>query len=89
MSECDNCIMNFREDCSGIDCVQISIAINDHDKQVRDEVIDELLQQVEFEEKWLSDAWQENGYNYSSRDVDIAFSGIKYKLRQMKGAQNE
>lgn len=63
--------------------------IADHDKQIRDEVINELLQQVEFEEKWLSDAWEENGYNYSSSDVDIAFSGIKHKLRQIKEEQNE
>lgn len=61
----------------------------DHDKQIRNEVISEMLQQVEFEEKWLSDAWKKNGYNYLSRDVDIAFSGIKHKLRQMKGEQNE
>lgn len=46
MSDCDNCIMNFREDCSGIDCVQIRIAMNNHDKQIRDEVIEGY--------KWIS-----------------------------------
>ena len=89
MSDCDNCIMNFREDCSGIDCISVRIAMAEHDKQICDGVISEILKQVEFEEKWLSDAWKDNGYNYSSRDVDIAFSGIKHKLRQMKGEQNE
>ena len=63
--------------------------LSDHDKKISDEVISEMLKQVEFEEKWLSDAWKENGYNYSSGDVDIAFSGIKRKLIQMKGEQNE
>lgn len=61
----------------------------EHDKQIRDEVISEMLKNVEFEEKWLSDVWKKNGYNYSSRDIDIAFSGIKHSLIKMKGEQNE
>lgn len=45
----------------------------------RAKVLDEVLDEVAFEEKWLSD-----DYN-----IDVAFSCIKSSLRKMKGEQNE
>lgn len=59
--------------------------LSEYEKQIRDEVIDELTQEVEFEEKWLFDCYKEMGCRYTRRDVDIAFSGIKHYLNKLKG----
>lgn len=64
-------------------CIQKELA--EYEKQIRDMVIDELTQEVEFEEKWLFDCYAEMGCRYTRRDVDIAFSGIKHFLNKLKG----
>lgn len=87
MSECDNCIMNFREDCSGIDCVQIRIAMNDHDKQIRDEVIDEFAH--ELKETFN----QETPSNMSCYEKYFALDDCRMWVdiiaNMMKGEQND
>lgn len=85
MFRCDVC--KHRQDCIcgpyGCECFETDI--EEHDKQIRAEIIDELTQKVEFEEKWLFACYRENGCKYSSKDIDIAFDGIKHCLRKLKG----
>ena len=48
-------------------------------ERIRNEVIDELLEQVRFEEKWLYDT------ELSRQDINIAFSGIYNKAKKLRG----
>lgn len=48
-------------------------------ERIRNEVIDELLEQVRFEEKWLYDT------ELSRKDINIAFSGIYNKAKKLRG----
>lgn len=49
-----------------------------HDIEVRNKAIDDLLKQVQFEEKWLFDT------GTRSQDVKIAFSGIYMEAKRLK-----
>ena len=53
-------------------------------QKIRADAIEEILKQVEFEEKWLFECFKENGCKYSSRDIDIAFTGIKHHIKSLK-----
>lgn len=61
----------------------------EHDKQIRAEVIDDICKKIEFEENWLFACYRENGCKYSSRDIDIAFGGIKHHLNKLKEQKGE
>lgn len=58
--------------------------LEEYEKQIRAEVIEEIGEQVEFEEDWLNSAYEDNGYKYSCTDVDMAFIGIKKFLKRLK-----
>lgn len=58
--------------------------LKEKNKQIREEVIEEITQKVEFEEKWLFDCYIDNNLKYLSKDVNIAFNAIKHSLRKLK-----
>lgn len=49
-------------------------------------MLDKVEKQIDFEQKWLSDVLKEEG-NISMRNVDIAMSGIRHKLDELKGQE--
>lgn len=61
-----------------------SFDLSKHDKQIRTEVISNICKQIEFEEKWLTKAYKDNGYKYLCVDVNMAFIGIKDYLKKLK-----
>lgn len=61
--------------------------LDGHDTEIRAEartkVLDKILKEITFEEKWLYDAIRADKGNYGY-NINKAFSGLKNSLRKMK-----
>lgn len=79
--KCKECIFgnHERKTCYlEADCEVMHEWLRKHDIEVRNKAIDDLLKQVQFEEKWLFDT------GTRSQDVNIAFSGIYMEAKRLK-----
>lgn len=69
-----------RIDCENIDKVKEGMK---ELQELKDTKIPELIKQIEFEEKWLHDAYVENGYRHNPSDVNIAFKSIRRMVNKL------
>lgn len=53
-------------------------------EQGKADAIDEILNRVEHEEKWLFACYRTNRCEYKENDVNLAFESIKHKIKQLK-----
>lgn len=51
-----------------------------------DEELEKIIAKIDFEEKWLIDIKMENGF-ISIADIEVAMSGIRSFIAELKGEQ--
>lgn len=57
-------------------------------KNTRNMVLEKVEEKIDFEEKWLKDIKMENGF-ISIADIEVAMSGIRSVISELKGDKNE
>lgn len=55
-------------------------------KNTRNMVLEKVEEKIDFEEKWLKDIKMNNGF-ISIADIEVAMSGIRSVISELKGEQ--